>query len=123
MIAVGVPHIVIFCDCNIFEIDACIIEYLSKAIHSTVSSNFNINFVNVTDENNFQVRTFERGVNAETGSCGSGSLACFYYLLVKKNKINEECTVHYLNDGSMKLYRTNELANSKYHLGGKVELI
>ena len=90
MIAVGVPHIVILCDCNIFEIDSCIIEYLARSIHATISSNFNINFVNVNDKENFQIRTYERGVNAETGSCGSGSLASFYYLLVKKNKINED---------------------------------
>jgi len=123
MIAVGVPHIVILCDCNIFEIDSCIIEYLSGAIHSTISSNFNINFVNVIDKENFRIRTYERGVNAETGSCGSGSLASFYYLLVKKNEIKEECLVHYLNDGTMKLYRTNDSPNPKYHLGGRVELL
>jgi 2-aminoadipate transaminase len=123
MIAVGVPHIVINCDCNIFEIDECIIEYLSGAIHSTISSNFNINFVSVTDKDNFKIRTYERGVNAETGSCGSGSLASFYYLLVKKNEINEECNVHYRKDGMMKLYRTYDSNNPKYHLGGKVDLI
>ena len=120
MVAVGVPHIIIYCDCNIFEIDACIISYLSSSIHSTVNKNFNINFVNTVDHDNFNIRTYERGVNAETGSCGSGTLACFYYLLIKKNKLNNECQAHYLKNESMYLYSTGDI-NQKFHLGGAVK--
>ena len=120
MVAVGVPHIIIYCDCNIFEIDACIISYLSSSIHSTINKNFNINFVNIVDHDNFNIRTYERGVNAETGSCGSGTLACFYYLLIKKNKLNNECQAHYLKNDSMYLYSTGDI-NQKFHLGGAVK--
>ena len=120
MIAVGVPHIVIDCDCNIFEIDNAIIDYLSKAIHTSFSSNFNINFVNVNDENNFQIRTFERGVNRETGSCGSGCIASFYYLFNNTNKVNKNCKAHFKENGSMQVYNDDTNHNS-YCLGGHVD--
>ena len=121
MIAVGVPHIVIECSCNIFELDDCIVEYLSKAIHSSFfSNNFNINFINVIDRENFQIRTYERGVNRETGSCGSGCIASFYHLYNKTTKVSNRCNAKFQKCGSMVVYIDEDL-NPKYHLGGYVD--
>ena len=122
MVAVGVPHIIINCNCNVFEVDNCIIEYLSTAIQTAVTGNFNVNFVNIVDMDNFNIRTFERGVNAETGSCGSGSLASFYLLHSKKNKLNQQCTVSYLNGWKMNVYLSDGI-DKKYYLGGSVDLL
>lgn len=122
IVVVGVPHIVIHCDCNIFDVDASVIEFISYSIHETVSSNFNINFVNIEDKDHFKIRTYERGVNAETGSCGSGSLGSFFFLN-KKNLLNDSCKVSYLKNGTMNLFVTGDELNKKYNLGGQVNEI
>lgn len=118
MIVVGVPHIIIDCGSNIFNLDKETFHSISEMIYNKLDKGFNINFVNIIDENNFNIRTFERGVNRETGSCGSGSLASFYYYL-NENKLKNECTVNYMNNKKMSLYTLNE----KYYLGGIVESI
>lgn len=122
LIAVGVAHIVICCECDIFEIDNSIIEYISKTIHDTVSYNFNVNFISVIDDDNFKIRTYERGVNAETGSCGSGTIASFYFLN-ELGRVNDSCYSNYLNDGKMMVYISGDEINKKYHLGGDVKEI
>ncbi|MDI9646646.1 MAG: diaminopimelate epimerase [Archaeoglobales archaeon] len=67
----GVPHAVIFVEDLDFEIvpDARIIRY-----HSLFPEGTNVNFVKV-DGKKLYIRTYERGVEAETLSCGSGSVA------------------------------------------------
>ena len=64
----------------------------------------------------FLEKIFERGVNRETGACGSGSLASFYFLY-EKGDINRSCKVHFMNNEIMNLYTDD----SNYYLGGKVE--
>ena len=67
----GVPHAVIFVE------DLLNLPLEEVAPHIRRSSLFpegaNVNFVRIGDS--FQVRTFERGVEGETLSCGTGSVA------------------------------------------------
>ena len=73
---VGVPHIIIetksLSDINI----NLLMNYL--VTNSSLFLDYNINFINSND-NYIDIRTYERGVNRETGSCGSGSIAVAYY--------------------------------------------
>ncbi|MDR3281811.1 MAG: diaminopimelate epimerase [Endomicrobium sp.] len=70
----GVPHSVVFVD-NIDYID--VVKY-GKAIrfHKTfLPIGTNVNFVKILDDSTILVRTYERGIEDETLSCGTGITA------------------------------------------------
>jgi diaminopimelate epimerase len=69
----GVPHAVIFTD-HLEQID---IDNLAMPIryHSIFQKGANVNFIKITPEGHLNVRTYERGIEGETLSCGTGSVA------------------------------------------------
>jgi diaminopimelate epimerase len=70
----GSPHYVRFTN-NVAQLP---IETEGPAIRHNpdFSEGMNANFSEITEENSMFVRTFERGVEAETYSCGTGVTAC-----------------------------------------------
>ncbi|MCF6173097.1 MAG: diaminopimelate epimerase [Campylobacteraceae bacterium] len=66
----GVPHLVTFAD-SVSSFD------LSIASKMRYAYNANVNFCSIK-KGNLEVRTYERGVEAETLACGTGMAACFY---------------------------------------------
>jgi len=120
IISIGVPHIVIDCNCDIFELDESVIKFVANHIHTSFSTDYNINFVNVIDKTNFKIRTYERGVNRETGSCGSGCLASFHHLYTNTDKVSNKCFIHLIKDGILNVYVDESDSTPKYHLGGIV---
>ncbi len=68
----GVPHLV----CVVSSLDEYDKELASKMRYKY---NANVNFV-LFDGVALHVRTYERGVEDETGACGTGMAACFYAL-------------------------------------------
>ena len=75
-IVMGVPHYVLFPQTDLWSAD---IVSLGRSIrfHPELKpdNGANVNFVVVRDEHSIDVRTYERGVEAETLSCGSGVVA------------------------------------------------
>ncbi|MDZ4198187.1 MAG: diaminopimelate epimerase [Kiritimatiellia bacterium] len=70
----GVPHVVVPVD----NLNTVQVEELGRAIrtHSEFApAGTNANFVQVTGPNSLRVRTYERGVEAETLACGTGLVA------------------------------------------------
>jgi diaminopimelate epimerase len=69
----GVPHAVVIVD----EVGAVEMAELAPAIrnHHTFPNGANVNFVEKSGENVLHIRTYERGVEAETLSCGTGAMA------------------------------------------------
>lgn len=69
----GVPHAVVF-------VDSLDVQLMSDAPEIRYDPVFpkgaNVNFVLVDSPNEITIRTYERGVEAETHSCGTGSVAC-----------------------------------------------
>ena len=70
---VGVPHLVIRCS------DVSTIDVVGRGrplrSHPTLSAGANVNFVSPGLNGGWRVRTYERGVEAETLACGSGAVA------------------------------------------------
>lgn len=77
---VGVPHIVILCD------DVSTVDVVGRGRplrrHPTMPDGANVNFVSRGREGRWRMRTYERGVEAETLACGSGSVATAILLTV-----------------------------------------
>ncbi|MDP3564395.1 MAG: diaminopimelate epimerase [Methanoregula sp.] len=69
----GVPHAVVLVD----DLDSVNVEALSPPIrhHDSFTKGANVNFVQKTAEDSIRIRTFERGVEGETLSCGTGATA------------------------------------------------
>ena len=73
-VKVGVPHTVVFVK-NLEKID---VQGLGKKIREYQEfqpQGTNVNFVQVLDKDSIRIRTYERGVEQETLSCGTGSVA------------------------------------------------
>jgi len=69
----GVPHAVVFVE----ALDGIDVAAAAPAIrhHTSFPKGANVNFVEKTGENRITIRTFERGVEEETLSCGTGAAA------------------------------------------------
>lgn len=68
---VGVPHLVFFLE----QIDEIPLDAWGSAMQPLCEEGANVNFVQVHPDQSISIRTFERGVNRETMSCGTGSTA------------------------------------------------
>ena len=68
----GVPHVVVFVD----NLDFDIIPIAKKIRYSEIfPEGTNVNFAKIEGRNRIRIRTYERGVEGETLSCGTGSVA------------------------------------------------
>ena len=69
----GVPHAVIIVD----AVDTLDVQAVAPAIrhHATFEKGANVNFVERSGPDSIRIRTFERGVEEETLSCGTGATA------------------------------------------------
>jgi diaminopimelate epimerase len=73
----GVPHVVLLCE-DTAAIDATALLTAGLAIRQAdrfAPAGTNVNFVTVTDRHHARMRTYERGVEAETLACGTGATA------------------------------------------------
>ncbi|MCS7150800.1 MAG: diaminopimelate epimerase [Endomicrobia bacterium] len=70
----GVPHTVIFVD----DLDKVDVYNIGKEIRNHkmfIPDGTNVDFVKVKDQHSLYVRTYERGIEGETLSCGTGVVA------------------------------------------------
>lgn len=70
----GVPHAVIFCD-DLAATDVFAVGRHLRHHPEFAPAGANANFIRVTGRHSFDIRTYERGVEAETLACGTGSTA------------------------------------------------
>ena len=79
----GSPHYVIFVDQAIQNIPVLTLGKQYRHDPRFAPGGTNVNFVEILGEDRLAVRTFERGVEAETLSCGTGVTACAYTHLLR----------------------------------------
>jgi|Deesub1362A_J573_1020465.scaffolds.fasta_scaffold00748_7 diaminopimelate epimerase len=71
----GVPHAVIFMPLEELR-NFDLIPYAREIRYNIIfPEGTNVNFVSIVSENRIEIRTYERGVEDETLSCGTGSVA------------------------------------------------
>ncbi|MCX5816414.1 MAG: diaminopimelate epimerase [Proteobacteria bacterium] len=103
----GVPHAVLLSD----DIDHVPVEELGRIVrfHSAFGEKgTNVDFVKVIDKTNLVLRTYERGVEAETYACGTGAVASGVIL---KEKGLIESPVNILTKGgeTLRVYVDDEV--------------
>lgn len=77
-IQVGVPHAVVFVDDADAFGDRAELERIGRSIRRSTAfapAGTNVNVVSLLGSNRLRMRTYERGVEAETLACGTGSVA------------------------------------------------
>ena len=74
-LVVGVPHYVVFLRDDLWSQDIVPLGRAIRMHRELQPAGANVNFVVVRGEHEIEVRTYERGVEAETLSCGSGVVA------------------------------------------------
>ncbi|MFP5245505.1 MAG: diaminopimelate epimerase, partial [Thermoanaerobaculia bacterium] len=74
-ITVGVPHYVLFLRNDLWSQDIVPLGRALRRHPELLPDGANVNFVVVRDPHSIEVRTYERGVEGETLSCGSGVVA------------------------------------------------
>ncbi len=75
--------------------DLDIVEFGKAVRYNSVyaENGINVNLMSVVGENEIKVETYERGVEDETLSCGTGVAACALVHMVKNNMSSGEITV------------------------------
>jgi len=93
----GSPHYVQFQDSAVSTLH---VDQLGRQIRNSEpfrKEGTNVNFVNILGNGQLQVRTYERGVEGETLSCGTGVTACAYaYHLAHPEEAD---TIHVKTEG------------------------
>ena len=81
----GVPHVVIFVE-GLNRINVVNIGRQVRFHRYFAPKGTNVDFVQIQDDNNIKLRTYERGVEDETRACGTGAVAAA--LLSARSRIN-----------------------------------
>ncbi len=110
----GVPHVILFSK----NIDDEKVDILGKEIryHPLFQPNgTNVNFVEIlshtTVESSIKIRTYERGVEDETGACGTGATAASLVLLLKSKILSTPFFSHTIKI----LFKSGEIGSVDCH--------
>lgn len=112
----GVPHYVLFGK-NVADLDVLTLGRKYRYHEHFKPEATNVNFVEIWSENEIFVRTYERGVENETMSCGTGSVASAIFAHLKKN-VQFPVTVR--AQGGTLFVHTTEGGN-RFYLKGEVK--
>jgi diaminopimelate epimerase len=115
---VGVPHYVLFVD-DVEKIDVVSIGKKYRHHPAFQPWGTNTNFVQLLDRNTLKIRTYERGVEAETLACGTGTISAT--ILAKLQKDIELPASVYAPGGMLRVAFDNDM--TKILLEGQVKIV
>jgi diaminopimelate epimerase len=113
----GVPHLILQVKNNLDELDIRKWGPYYRQHSFFQPAGTNVDFIKITD-NNIHIRTFERGVEGETLSCGTGALAAAAAAI---NWGYLKSSVHIISRGGNLQVGLSE--NGKYWLEGPVQKV
>lgn len=113
----GVPHVVMICE-DLAETDVAHLGRLIRHHPGFAPDGANVNFIQPIDRQNMRIRTYERGVEAETFACGTGAAAA---LVVAS-------TLDLVEPSASMITRTNDemkvsIENGDVYLQGRADLV
>jgi diaminopimelate epimerase len=118
----GSPHQVIFVN-DIGNVDVATEGSLIRYSAKYKAHGINVNFVEVKGDE-LMVRTYERGVEAETFSCGTGVVAAVTTAVLKAKISNSGITKVTTSGGELMVhYKKNNNAFSEIYLEGPTSLV
>ena len=114
----GSPHYVVFTDADIASLDIVSIAKKIRYNDEFAKEGINVNFVNIFSENELKVRTYERGVEDETYSCGTGVTASVLAYSQRNSISGKPVTVQTLGGLLSVQYTPNEHVFKQVYLQG-----
>jgi len=89
----GVPHTAVFVE-GLDKIDVDILGSEIRRHDEFKPKGANVNFVEIVDNENIKIRTYERGVEGETLACGTGAVASAIISSLKVKGLRVKVNVH-----------------------------
>ncbi|MFH1771336.1 MAG: diaminopimelate epimerase [Candidatus Omnitrophota bacterium] len=124
-IVAGVPHLVVFVE-GLDKINVAVIGRRLRFDKQFQPEGANVNFVECVGPDTIKIRTYERGVEAETFACGTGSVAA---ALIAKHKysnffLNDSVNVITAGKETLQVYSSSkERLKERVWLKGHVRLL
>jgi len=119
----GVPHTVIFVE-GLAKIDVINLGRKIRFHKKFSPEGTNVDFVEIQDDNYINIRTYERGVEDETLSCGTGAVASALLSALRFPLTTNRINVHTKSGEILKVYFSKEDDNFKdVWLEGKVQKV
>lgn len=104
-VRMGEPHIIF----KVEDIEKIDLMNIGNKLQKKYSKGVNVDAIQKLDELHYLIRTYERGVCAETRSCGTGSLSSYIAVSYFCDKIFTE-PIHFKSEGGCHLVsRTNDM--------------
>jgi diaminopimelate epimerase len=114
----GSPHYVIFSEIDIDNFDIVSMAKKIRYNDEFAKEGINVNFVNIINEEDLKVRTYERGVEDETYSCGTGVTASVLAYSQRSSISGKPISVQTLGGILSVKYTPNEHSFKQVYLQG-----
>ena len=114
----GVPHLVVGCSGDLEKVD---VNNLGRSLRFDPlfgQEGTNVNFIKIQSADEISIRSYERGIEGETLSCGTGVAAAAVIFMQKNNKKSTKVTV---NSKGGRLFVS--FSNEKLYLRGPVNIV